>query len=70
MTDELMLLRSELASERATTAGLRKDLERMKADAFAGFRQLTAERDAALAELRRLDKSKPETNAPDSGGRN
>lgn len=67
--DEVLLLKSELASERATTAGLRKALERMKADAFDGFRRLTAERDAALSEVRRLSKP-PAPNLPDSEGMN
>lgn len=72
---ELDVLRSELASERATTAGLRKALEQMRADAFDGFDRLAAERDAALAEVRRLKKKHepeppPEPNVPDSGGRN
>lgn len=67
MTDaearELMRLSSELASERATTAGLRAELERTKAEAHDGFRQLIAQRDQALAEVRRLKGPGP-TPAP------
>jgi hypothetical protein len=69
MSDEVKRLESELASERAIVAGLRKDLERMKEDAFDGFAQLTAQREAALAEVRRLKKKHepepdPEPNVP------
>ena len=45
---------SELASERAKSAGLQKRCEQLKADAFDGFDRLAKERDEALRELRRL----------------
>ena len=65
MSDEdAKRLESELASERATSAGLRKRCEQLKAEAFAGFDRLARERDEALRELRKWKPLTPADTTP------
>lgn len=69
---EVRRLASELASERSTSAGLRAQVERTRAEAFDGFDRLARERDDALRELRKLQaKSLPPVpvspNVPSDG---
>jgi len=69
MTDETKRLESELASERAKSAGLKFEIERYKEEASRVFDRLKAERDMAVSEARRLKKKHepeppPEPNLP------
>jgi hypothetical protein len=58
------MLESELASERATTAGLRKERERIIAEADAVIQDLATQRGALAEELRQLRKKLPAETAP------